>query len=224
MSPTAHLGDRAEEKVGSRLMGLYARFILPKVVHFTCSMKPNMRQRAKVVPLAHGSVLEVGFGSGLNLPFYDAARVRHVWALDPSTEMWALAQTRVRAVDFSVEFLKAWAEEIPLRAASADTVLVTYTLCTLPHIARALREMARVLKPGGELVFCEHGAAPDDSVRRWQNLLNPIWRAVGGGCNLNRPIPSLLEGGGFRLRELSTMYIPGWRPASFNYWGRAAGT
>ncbi len=204
-------------------MGLYGRFIVPRVVHFTCSRKPNMRQRAKVVPLARGRILEVGFGSGLNLPFYDAAKVQHIWALDPSNEMWALAQGRVHAVDFSVEFLNASAEEIPLRDQSADTVLITYTLCTLPNVQRALREMARVLKPGGNLIFCEHGVAPDESVRRWQNRLNPIWRALGSGCNLNRPIPSLLEQGGFRLHEMSSMYIPGWRPASFNYWGRALG-
>ncbi len=205
-------------------MGLYTRFMLPKVVDFTCGMKPSMRQRAKVVPFALGSVLEVGFGSGLNLPFYDKTKVKHVWALDPSREMWALAEERVHGVGFPVEFLYAPAEEIPLPDRSADTVLVTFTLCTLPDVRRALREMARVLKPGGELVFCEHGLAPDENVRRWQNRLNPIWKALGGGCNLNRPIPSLLEQGGFRLREMASMYIPGWRPASFNYWGRALGT
>jgi SAM-dependent methyltransferase len=204
-------------------MGLYGRYILPKVVHFTCSMKPNMRQREKVVPLARGSVMEVGFGSGLNLPFFDPARVTHIWALEPSIEMWDLAQENVRAVNFSVEFLKASAENIPLRDQSADTVLITYTLCTLPDVQRALGEMARVLKSGGDLIFCEHGEAPDESVRRWQNRLNPTWRALGGGCNLNRPIPSLLEHGGFRVYEMSSMYIPGWRPASFNFWGRAVG-
>jgi ubiquinone/menaquinone biosynthesis C-methylase UbiE len=187
-------------------------------------MKPSMRQRAKVVPFAHGSVLEVGFGSGLNLPFYDNTKVRHVWALDPSREMWALAEERVRGAGFPVEFLHAAAEEIPLPDRSAETVLVTFSLCTLPDVRRALREMARVLKPGGELVFCEHGLAPDENVRRWQDRLNPIWKLFGGGCNLNRPVPSLLEQGGFRLREVSSMYIPGWRPASFNYWGRASGT
>ena len=180
-----------------------------------------MRQRAKVAPLAQGSVLEVGFGSGLNLPFYNVANVHHIWALDPSAEMWELAQEKIRTVNIPVDFLKASAEEIPLPDQSADTVLITYTLCSLPDVQRALSEMARVLKPGGNLVFCEHGAAPDDKVRRWQDRLNPIWRAFGGGCNLNRPIPLLLEGGGFRVYELSSMYIPGWRPASFNFWGRA---
>ena len=204
-------------------MGLYTRFLLPKIVDFTCRTKPCMRQREKVVPSALGCVLEVGFGSGLNLPFYDKAKVRRVWALDPSGELWGMAEERVRGAGFPVEFLKAAAEEIPLPDRSADTVLVTFTLCTVPDVSRALREMARVLKPGGELVFSEHGLAPDEDVRRWQNRLNPIWSAFGGGCNLNRPIPSLLEEGGFRMRELSSMYIPGWRPASFNYWGRATG-
>jgi SAM-dependent methyltransferase len=203
-------------------MGLYTRFLLPYVVDFTCSTKPCMRQRANVVPSAQGSVLEIGFGSGLNLPFYDKAKVRHVWALDPSRELWALAEKRVRDAGLPVEFLNAAAEEIPLPDRSADTVLVTFALCTLPDVPRALREMGRVLKPGGELVFCEHGLAPDENIRRWQNRLNPAWKALGGGCNLNRPIPALLEQGGFRLREISSMYIPGWRPASFNYWGRAS--
>jgi len=140
--------DAIDSEPGVRVMGLYERFLLPKVVDFTCSMQPNMRQRAKVVPLAWGSVLEVGFGSGLNLPFYDGSKVQHVWALDPSTEMWAIAEGRVRGTAFPVEFLKAPAEQIPLADESADTVLVTYTLCTLRDVRRALGEMARLLKPG----------------------------------------------------------------------------
>jgi SAM-dependent methyltransferase len=203
-------------------MGLYARFLLPKLVDITCGTKSCMRQREKVVPSAVGNVLEAGFGSGLNLPFYNKERVRRVWALDPSGELWALAGERVRGAGFPVEFLKAPAEEIPLPDRIADTVLVTFTLCTLPDVSRALREMARVLKPGGELLFSEHGLAPDENVRRWQNRLNPAWSALAGGCNLNRHIPSLLERGGFRVREISSMYIPGWRPASFIYWGRAS--
>jgi ubiquinone/menaquinone biosynthesis C-methylase UbiE len=204
-------------------VGLYQRFVLPTVVNLACGSKPAMRQRAKVVPRATGSVLEVGFGSGLNLPFYDRTRVRHVWALDPSAEMWALAAERVRRSGVRVEPLRASAESIPLEDASADTVLVTYTLCTLPDARRALEEMARVLKPGGALLFCEHGAAPDAGVRRWQDRLNPVWGALGGGCNLNRAIPSLIVDAGFRLCDLDSMYIPGWRPASFNYWGSALG-
>ena len=180
-----------------------------------------MRQRARLVPLASGRILELGFGSGLNLAYYDRERVGHLWALDPSPEMWALAQERVRAAPFPVEFLNASADRIPLPDGAADSVLVTYALCTIPELQPSLREAARVLKPGGELLFCEHGAAPDPSVRRWQERLNPLWKVVAGGCHLNRPIPLLIEAAGFRIADLSTMYIPGFRPGSFNYWGRA---
>jgi ubiquinone/menaquinone biosynthesis C-methylase UbiE len=194
---------------------------LPHVVDFACGLKPTRKQREKVVPKARGRVLEVGFGSGLNLPFYDARQVRHVWALEPSQDMWTLAKSRIKDSRVSVEHVAACAEAIPLETACADTVLMTYTLCTVPDPEAALSEIRRVLRPGGELVFCEHGAAPDVSVRKWQDRLNPIWKRLGGGCNLNRNIPRLLEGVGFEIRALDRMYIPGWKPASFNYWGTA---
>lgn len=200
---------------------MYSQYILPRVVHFTCGLKPNMRQREKVVPRALGRVLEVGVGSGLNFPFYDSTKVTKVWGLDPSLEMTRMAERPARSLPFEVEFIGLPGDEIPLEDNSVDTVLVTYTLCTIPDTAPALRQMSRVLRPGGELIFCEHGAAPDASVRRWQNRLNPIWKRFGGGCQLNRPIPALIEAGGFRIKSLDTMYIPGWRPASFNYWGTA---
>jgi len=202
-------------------MGLYAKYVMPRVTHLLCSTKPIWRQREKIVPLAEGRVLEVGIGSGLNLPFYATGKVQHLWGLDPSKELWALAGQAVAQAEFDVEFIEAAADEIPLDDASADTVLVTYTLCSIPGILPALGEMRRVLKPSGRLIFCEHGAAPDEAVRRWQNRLNPIWKRVGSGCNLNLPIPSLLEHAGFNIRELETMYIPGWKPACFNYWGTA---
>ena len=202
-------------------MGFYAKHVLPHVVHLACGTKPNRRQRQKIVPLARGRVLEIGIGSGLNLEFYDSARVEHVWGLDPSPEMWAIAEASARKQPFQVEFIEAGAERIPLEDRSVDTVVITYTLCTIPEATAALADMRRVLKPGGELVFCEHGLAPDEGVRRWQHCVNPVWRRVGGGCNLNRDIPSLLKAGGFRIRDMDTMYIPGWKPASFNYWGTA---
>jgi ubiquinone/menaquinone biosynthesis C-methylase UbiE len=202
-------------------MGLYSKYILPKVVHLTCSMKPNMRQRGKVVPLARGRVLEVGIGSGLNLPFYDRSKVTRVWGLDPSPEMMRMARKAAQAVPFDVEFIGLPIEEIPLDDSTVDTVVVTYTLCTIPDTERALRQIARVLKTGGELIFCEHGLAPDAGIRRWQDRINPIWKRLGGGCHLNRDIPELIRRGGFRIRGLETMYLPGWRPASFNYWGTA---
>jgi SAM-dependent methyltransferase len=201
--------------------GLYARHVLPRLVSFACSRPPTMRQREKIVPRARGRVLEVGIGPGLNLPFYDPARVRRLWGLDPSVEMTARADGRRRDVDFEVELIEGRAEEIPLEDASVDTILATYTLCTIADVVTALSSMRRVLHPRGELLFCEHGAAPDTSVRRWQNRLNPLWRRLGGGCNLNRPIPALLERGGFRIREMDARYLPGWRPGSFNYLGAA---
>ncbi len=202
-------------------MRLYDRFVLPRLVDFTCSLKPAMRQRAKIVPAASGKVLEIGFGSGLNLPFYDSTKIQHLWALDPAEEMWDLAREKVQRVPFRVEFIKAPAEDLPLADDTVDTVVVTYALCTVPDVLRALLQIKRVLKPSGLLLFCEHGAAPDVGTRRWQTRLNPMWKRLGGGCNLNRPIPTLLQSSGFRLLEMSTMYIPGWKPASFNYWGTA---
>jgi len=202
-------------------MGFYDSYLLPRVVHFTCGLKPAMKQRQKVVPLAEGRVLEIGIGSGLNIPFYDASRVEHLWGLDPSEDMWAIAQKNAAEHHIDAEFIQAGAESIPLGNASADTVVMTYTMCTIPDVAAALSEVRRVMKPGGKLLFCEHGQAPDENVRRWQNRLNPLWGKLGGGCNLNRPIDTLLRQAGFRSPDLQTMYIPGWKPACFNYWGSA---
>lgn len=202
-------------------MGVYSRFVLPWVIHLACGSKPTMRQRKKVVPSARGRVLEVGIGSGLNLPFYRPEEVEHVFGLDPSPEITRMAAEAAAQAPFEVEFLIAGSEEIPLDSDSVDTVLTTYTLCTIPESVPALREMARVLRPGGRLLFCEHGLAPDEDVRRWQNRVDPLWRRIGGGCHLNRDIPALLVEGGFEIEGLETMYVPGWRPASFNYWGSA---
>jgi ubiquinone/menaquinone biosynthesis C-methylase UbiE len=203
-------------------MGLYRKYLLPRLVHLACSSEPSMRQRQKLVPLAHGRVLEVGIGSGLNLPFYDPDKVTEVVGLDPSSEMIRMADRPAARASFHVTFVTAGGEEIPLDSGSFDTVLLTYTLCTIPDYEPALREIARVLDPGGRLLFCEHGLAPDAGVRRWQNRLNPVWRRLGGGCHLNRDIPDLLGRGGFEIEGMETMYIPGWRPASYNYWGSAA--
>ncbi|MBE0576144.1 MAG: class I SAM-dependent methyltransferase [Desulfuromonadales bacterium] len=202
-------------------MSLYDKHVLPKLVHFACSQQPAMRQRQKIVPLAKGRVLEVGLGSGLNLPYYDASKVSKVWGLDPSPEMIQIAETRARSVNFDVEFIDLPGEHIPLETNSVDTVVVTYTLCTIVDVDRAIKEMLRVLRPDGELVFCEHGIAPDVSVRRLQKCINPLWKRIGGGCHLNREIPKLIEQNGFRIKEMEAMYISGWRPASYNYWGTA---
>ena len=202
-------------------MGFYSKHVLPKLIHFTCSIKAGMHQRSKVVPQARGLVLEIGIGSGLNLPFYDADLVTKVIGLDPSPEMIRIASDAAKAVKFDVEFIGLPGEEIPLDIGSFDTILMTYTLCSIPNIRDALQQMNRVLKPGGQMIFCEHGAAPDANVRRLQDRLNPIWSRLSGGCQLNLEIPVLLEEGGFKIVDLQTQYIPGWRPVSFNYWGMA---
>jgi ubiquinone/menaquinone biosynthesis C-methylase UbiE len=202
-------------------MGIYDKYLLPKLVHYACRQKPNMRQREKVVPLARGRVLEIGFGSGLNWPLYRADRVDHLWALEPSADMLAMAQRNVVGASVDAEFIQSGAESIPLDDNSADSVLMTYTLCTIPDPITALNEIRRVLKPAGQLIFCEHGRAPDKSVENWQKRLNPIWTKFSGGCNLNRPVPLLLDQAGFKCPGIETMYLPGWKMAGFNYWGTA---
>ena len=202
-------------------MGFYDKYLLPKIVHLTCSQNPAMKQREKVVPLAEGRVLEIGIGSGLNIPFYNAEKVSHLWGLDPSGEMWSIAEKNATEHHLDAEFIQSGAESIPLDDNSADTVLMTYTMCTIPNIEAALQEIRRVMKPTGKLIFCEHGKAPDAGVYRWQNRINPIWKRLAGGCNINRPIDSLLNQSGFRSSDLQTMYLPGWKPATYNYWGTA---
>lgn len=202
-------------------MSIYEEKILPHLIDFSCSNKPTRKQREKIVPLAEGDVLEVGIGSGLNLPFYDRDKVRKIWGLEPSVGMRRKAQPAVDASGLNVEFIDLPGENIPLEANSVDTVLVTYTLCTIPDAVSALDQMRRVLKPGGNLLYCEHGIAPDDNVRRWQNRLNPAWRSLAGGCNMNRDIPRLLVDGGFKPVSDERMYIPGVRILCYNYWGSA---
>ncbi|MBD1401078.1 class I SAM-dependent methyltransferase [Pelovirga terrestris] len=202
-------------------MGFYSRFILPKAVHCACNMGQVRRQREKVIPHARGRVLEIGIGTGLNLPYYDTTRVSKVWGLDPEPAMIRMARRVAGSVPFEVDFIGLSGAEIPLEDDSVDTVVVTYTLCSIADILPALLQMRRVLRPGGELLFCEHGEAPDASVRRWQERINPLWKRIGGGCHLNRAIPAEIEAGGFRITNLDSMYISGWRPVSYNFWGVA---
>lgn len=202
-------------------MSFYEDRVLPHLINLACSAGPNRKQREKIVPLAEGEVLEIGFGSGLNLPFYDAHKVAKVWALEPSEGMRRKAAGVVAEAAVDVEFIAEPAESIPLPVASVDTVLVTYALCTIPDAAAALTGIRKVLKPEGKLLFCEHGVAPDEGVRRWQRRLNGAWSRVAGGCNMDRNIPGLLEAGGFDLIADERMYIPGLRILSYNYWGVA---
>ena len=204
-------------------MGFYSDRILPHCIDQGCAARPVGRQREKVVPLAEGRVLEIGMGTGLNIPFYDVDKVELVWGLEPSEGMRRKARPRVESAPFELRWLDFPAEDVPLEDDSADTVVLTYTLCTIPEWKIALEQMRRVLKPGGKLLFSEHGSAPDDSVRRWQSRLDPLWSRLTGGCHLNRDIPGLLREGGFDVRQLETMYLPSTpRFAGFTYWGYAA--
>jgi ubiquinone/menaquinone biosynthesis C-methylase UbiE len=203
-------------------MGLYGRYVVPALISLACGAKPIRKQREKIVPQAEGVVLELGFGSGLNLPHYDRAKVSKVFALEPAPGMLARARKAASHTDFPLEILAETAEALSLPAASVDTVLVTYSLCTIPDAIAALEGARRALRPGGRLLFCEHGRAPDEAVQRTQTRIEPLWKVIGGGCHLTRDIPALISGGGFEIEKLDTMYLPGApRWASFNYWGAA---
>jgi ubiquinone/menaquinone biosynthesis C-methylase UbiE len=202
-------------------MSFYEDRVLPHLIDLACSTKPARKQREKIVHLAEGDVLEIGFGSGLNLPYFDHGKVRKIFGLEPSEGMRRKAQRNVDKSGLDVEFIDLPGEEIPLESHSVDTVLVTFTLCSIDDALAALDGMRRVLKPGGKLLYCEHGAAPDDGVRRWQDRLNPGWHRFSGGCNMNRDIPGLIEKSGFSITSDERMYIPGPRILSYNYWGTA---
>jgi ubiquinone/menaquinone biosynthesis C-methylase UbiE len=200
---------------------LYSRLLLPRLVQLACSTGAVTRQRTIWVPRARGRVLEIGFGSGLNLPHYRASAVKELVGLEPSLGMARLAQRLVREAPFPVRLLQAGAESIPLESESVDTVVVTYSLCSVEAPEAALAEVRRVLKPRGRLVFCEHGASPDRPVRRWQDRVTPVWRRFAGGCHLNRDVPGMIRDAGFQLRELDAGYLPGWKPAAWNTAGFA---
>ena len=203
-------------------MSLYEKYVLPKFLNCACGSKPVSYQRKKVVPLAEGKVLEIGIGSGLNLPFYDKAKIDEIWGLDPSEELSEMAKQVADEESLEVKFISSGAEDIPLPDNYFDCVLVTYTMCTIPEVQRANQEIRRVLKEDGKMIFCEHGEAPDQNIRKWQNRINPFWGKLAGGCNINRKIPSLIQDSGFDIIEMEEMYLPNTpKIAGYNYWGYA---
>ena len=196
-------------------MGLYDRYLLPHLIDFACGMGEVMQARAQIVPLARGRVLEIGIGSGLNLSFYDPAKVSVIVGVDPSAAMQKLAQQRAAQISIPVEMIALELGQIQAADASFDSIVCTFTLCTIPDATAALQEMRRVLKPGGKLLFSEHGLAPDLPVVRWQNRLTPLWKPFSGGCHLNRDIPALIRAGGFNIGQLDSSYLKGPRPMTW---------
>jgi len=203
-------------------VGFYARYVVPQLIDLGMRNKNAIPLRKTWIPRAHGQVLEVGIGSGRNLPFY-AGAVQHVYGVEPSTELQRMARQQLTHSLMQVDFLMQSAEiALPLPDESIDTVVSTWTLCSIPKVSDALKEMRRVLKPDGAFIFVEHGHAPDPAVASWQNRLTPIWKRLTGGCHLNREIDQLIVGAGFKIDEMKTSYLPGPRPMTFTYEGFAA--
>ena len=202
-------------------MGWYAKQVLPRLIDLAMRNKDTTRLRAEYLPQARGDVLEIGIGSGLNFRFY-SREVRHVYGVDPSVELQRMAEKRASAVPFEVTFLQQSAEEpLPLADSTIDTVVVTWTLCSIPNPPLALQQMRRVLKASGRMIYIEHGRSPDTGVTAWQDWLTPAWRRIGGGCHLNRKVDDLIRAAGFHISEQKTFYLPGPRPMTYTYQGIA---
>jgi ubiquinone/menaquinone biosynthesis C-methylase UbiE len=189
-------------------MGIYVERVLPRIINFACGMKTSRPLRARVCEGLHGQVVEIGFGSGLNVPFYPEA-VSSVAAVEPADLGWKLAQRRIATSTIPVERSGLDGQSLPFADDSFDTAVSTWTLCTIPNVTQALREVRRVLKPGGTLHFVEHGLAPDEKVQRWQHRLEPLQKRVFGGCHLARPIVDLLTGAGFTVTDVDVFYEKG---------------
>jgi ubiquinone/menaquinone biosynthesis C-methylase UbiE len=201
-------------------MSFYDRWVLPPVLDLVMQQRQLEKYRREVVPAASGKVLEVGVGSGLNFPLYDK-QVDVIFGLDPSPRLLAIARRRAAAAGIHANLLLGSATAIPLADNTVDTVVMTWTLCSIPDPLTALREMRRVLKPGGRLLFVEHGLSPEHGVERWQHRLTPVWRHIAGGCHLDRKMDDLIRSAGFDLTELRTEYARGLRAMTYMYEGCA---
>jgi ubiquinone/menaquinone biosynthesis C-methylase UbiE len=202
-------------------MEFYNKHILPRLTHWVCSQNDITRVRKEYVPFAKGRILEVGIGSGLNLSYYDPSKVEKIWGLDPSKELISRAREKAVQVPFDVELIERSCEDIPMDGNSMDCVLVTYSLCSIPDISKALSEINRILKPGGELIFCEHGRSPDPAIRLWQDRMTPAWTKISGGCHLNRDISGLIRENRFKIVKCDEKYSSPLKLISFNYRGIA---
>lgn len=204
------------------MASFYDRVILPKLLQCACSAPPMMKQREKIVPQASGKVLELGIGMGLNLAFYDPGKVESVTGVDPAPELRAAAQAAPHDPRLKVDVQDGTAEALPFPDRSFDCVVCTFTLCSVHTPTQALAEARRVLKPGGRLLYCEHGLAPDPGVAAWQRRVNPVWKRIAGGCHITRPVTSAIAAAGFKVRRSDGMYLPKTpRILGWNEWGEA---
>ena len=203
-------------------MSFYEKRILPHVINCACGSPAVERQRVKVVPSARGRVLELGIGTGLNAKHYSADAVAEVIGIDPSRASWELAQTKIEDAAVPICYYQSSAEDIPLDSDSIDTAVITYTLCTIPDPQKALAEVARVLRPGGQLLVAEHALAPDESIVKWQHRLDGLWGKIAGGCHINRNIKELLEDSPLNIIQWQGMYLPKTpKVVGYNVWGAA---
>ena len=202
-------------------MGFYSKHILPYCLDKACGIGPITKQREKIVPLANGVVLEIGIGSGQNLPHYNPDKVSKIIGVDPDEHIWKRSESRRAACPIEIERIGLSGENIPLESNMADSVVVTYSLCTIPDPVKALHEMKRIIKPGGKILFSEHGKSPDPNVHKWQNRIDPLWKRIAGGCHSGRDIPSLFHQADLKFESLEEMYIPGPKVLGYNYWGIA---
>ncbi len=205
-------------------MGLWDRYVVPSLVSCACSSKPIMKQRAKIVPMAEGVVLELGCGSGTNFDLYDADKVTHLHAIEPSEGMIKRAAQSLEGHGMAAKtsLHQIGAEALPFDDDSIDTVVITFVLCTIPDWRSALSEVKRVLKPGGRALYSEHGLSPDEGVAKWQHRVEPVWKRLAGGCHLTRSTVDMLTEAGFMLDQHQTMYLPNTpRIAGYASWGHA---
>ena len=192
----------------------YERTILPRLIEAGCSQGPMMKLRARYVPQAQGKVLEIGIGTGLNLEFYDRDKVE-LTGLDPAAELTGRAKERAEALNMPINLLGLSGESIPAEDRTFDSLVCTWTLCSIPNVTAALGEMRRVLKPGGRLFFVEHGRSPDASVAKWQRRIEPVWKRFTGGCHLTRAADELIEQAGFEVTNTEAGYVPGPKIAAY---------
>jgi ubiquinone/menaquinone biosynthesis C-methylase UbiE len=205
-----------------RPIGWWDRVMVPKIIGFACAQPQIMKARSRIVPDASGDVLELGCGGGINMAFYDPAKIKSFSGVDPSPALLERSREAAQAIGLEADIRGGVGEALPFADASFDTVVITFTLCSVESQAQVLSEMRRVLRPGGKALFLEHGSAPDASVQKWQRRIEPIWKRVGGGCHLTRPISGAYESAGFKMARVEKGYLPkSPRPFSWIEWGEA---